>query len=332
MIFRNPLVLLLLPISAAALLYFFKKRDISSSIKFSAKGLTEARRITPRLRMKKALPYLSYLVISLFILALARPQKVSEEVKIHTEGIDIVLAIDSSGSMQAEDFTIARRRENRLEVVKKVVVDFIRERKSDRIGMVTFAGRAYTVCPLTLDYDWLIENLKRVKIGAIEDGTAIGSAIASSLNRLEDTEAKSKIIILLTDGINNAGKIPPLTAADAAAALGIKIYTIGAGTKGPVPYPMRGPWGKIVYQNIEIKIDDDMLKKIADTTGGKYFRATDTKSLVGIYEEINRLEKTQIEETGFTRYEELFGCFLSPGLLLLLLQVFLSNTALRKLP
>jgi Ca-activated chloride channel family protein len=234
--------------------------------------------------------------------------------------------------MLAEDFTIAGRRYNRLEVVKGVVEDFIKKRTSDRIGMVAFAAHAYTVCPLTLDYDWLAENLKRVRIGSIEDGTAIGSAISSSLNRLRTTEAKTKIIILLTDGVNNAGKISPVTAAEAAGALGIKIYTIGAGTKGLAPYPMRGPWGQIVYQDVKIEIDEDTLKKIAEKTGAKYFRATDTKSLREIYSEIDLMEKTPIEEIGFMEYKELFSKFLLTGLAFLLLELVLSNTILRKLP
>ena len=268
----------------------------------------------------------------LLVLALARPRVPLEEARIQTEGIDIILTIDCSSSMLAEDFKIAGRRENRLEVVKKVVENFIKERKSDRIGIITFAVRAYTVCPLTLDHQWLIKNLERIKIGAIEDGTAIGSAISSSLNRLKDTEAKSRIIILLTDGINNAGRISPLTAAEAATALGIKIYTIGAGVKGLAPYPMRGFWGETVYQNVKIEIDETMLKEIARVSGGKYFRATDTKSLEEIYKEIDALEKTPVEETGFQEYKELFPVFLMLGLILLMSEIILSNTILRKLP
>lgn len=270
--------------------------------------------------------------MALFLLGLARPRIPLQETKIHSEGIDIVLAIDCSGSMLAEDFKIGGRRQNRLEVVKTVVEEFVQKRESDRIGMIAFAARAYTVCPLTLDYNWLIKNLERVKIGAIEDGTAIGSAISSSLNRLTSTEAKSKIIILLTDGINNAGKISPWTATEAAQALGIKIYTIGTGTKGLVPFPVQGFWQKTVYQNVKIEIDEEMLKKIADETKGKYFRATDTESLRKIYKEIDSLEKTLVQEVGFQEYKELFPYFLIPGLLFLILEVVLSNTALRKLP
>jgi Ca-activated chloride channel family protein len=198
--------------------------------------------------------------------------------------------------------------------------------------LVAFAARAYTVCPLTLDYDWLIRNLQRVNIGSIEDGTAVGSAIASSVNRLKDTPAKSKIIILLTDGINNVGNIPPLTSAKIAKALGIKIYTIGVGSKGFVPYPVKTFWGEVVYQNVQIEIDEEILKNIAQETGAKYFRALDTQSLEEIYKEIDKLEKTPIQESGFQQYRELFSLFLWAGLSILILEVILSNTILRKIP
>ncbi len=331
MTFRDPWVLSLLLV-LGVLIYFLRTRETSSSIRFSSGDLFRDFRPTVKTALSRNLIYLRAAAAAFFVLALARPQTPLEETEIHTEGIDIVLAIDSSGSMLAEDFKIGGQRKNRLEAVKGVVEDFIRMRKSDRIGMVAFAARAYTVCPLTLDYDWLIENLKRVKIGVIEDGTAIGSAISSSLNRLKDTEAKSKIIILLTDGINNTGAISPLTAAEAAKALGIKIYTIGAGSKGRAPYPMQDVWGNIVYQNVEIEIDEDTLKEIAGVTGGLYFRATDTESLKDIYKEIDSLEKTPVEEKGFQEYKELFSNFLILGLLFLSVEVILSNTLLRKIP
>jgi len=248
------------------------------------------------------------------------------------EGIDIVLAVDASSSMRAMDFELKGRRVDRLEAVKNVVLDFIRERVNDKIGMIAFSGFAYTVCPLTLDYDWLIENLKRVEIGDIEDGTAIGSAISSSLNRLKETQAKSKIIVLLTDGVNNAGKIQPLTAAEAAKALGIKIYTIAAGTDGYVPYPVPAIGGRTVYRNVAIEVDEEILKEIARLTGGKYFRAADTESLKEIYDEIDALEKTRVEFTGLREYKELFPLFLWPALALLITEIILGNTILRKLP
>ena len=331
MIFKDFWVLFFIPI-AFILAYLFKNRRASASIRFSSGELIKEAKSTWRVYFSNNLIYFRLAAIVLFLLAIARPRVPLEEAKIETEGIDIVLAVDCSGSMLAEDFTITGKRLNRLTVVKRVVEDFIRNRKSDRIGMVAFAARAYTVCPLTLDYDWLIQNLERVEIGAIEDGTAVGSALGSSLNRLKDTKAKSKIIILLTDGVNNTGKISPLTAAEAAKALGIKVYTIGAGRKGLVPYPVQDFWGRKVYQNVEIDIDEDTLRKIAQETNAKYFRATDTESLKKIYRAIDDLEKTPIEEKGFQEYRELFGLFLIAGLIILILEVILSNTILRKLP
>ena len=331
MIFKDAWVLLFIP-ATILLIYFLKKKDILSSIRFSSGELVKDSNPTLKLLLAKNLFYLRIIVVILFILALARPRIPLEETKIQTEGIDIVLAVDCSGSMLAEDFKIGSKRQNRLEVVKNVVKDFIGERKSDRIGMIAFAARAYTVCPLTLDYDWLITNLVRVEIGAIEDGTAVGSAISSSLNRLKDTQAKSKIIILLTDGVNNAGRVSPLTAAEAAKALGIKIYTIGVGSKGLVPYPITNVWGQKVYQNVEIQIDEEVLTKIAETTDGLYFRATNTETLQEIYDEIDALEKTAVEESGFQQYQELFFRFLVLALVSLMLEIVLSNTYLRKLP
>jgi Ca-activated chloride channel family protein len=197
---------------------------------------------------------------------------------------------------------------------------------------VVFGSRAYTAAPLTLDYPWLLENLERVHIAMVEDGTAIGSGIMASLNRIKDTKAKSKIIILLTDGRNNAGRISPLMAAQAARALKVKIYTIGAGTKGLAPYPVKDGFGNTVYRPVKIDIDEDTLKKIAERTGGRYFRATDSKSLKEIYDEINKLEKTEIKEKGYRNIKELFYFFLIPGLIILLLEIFLSNTVFRTVP
>lgn len=331
MLFKDAWLLLALPL-VIILVDFLKRRDRASSIRFSSAELIKKARPTLRLTLSKKLVYLRVVTIVLLVLALARPRISLEQTKIETEGIDIVLAIDCSSSMLAEDFKLEWKRQNRLKVVKKVVKDFIRARKSDRIGMVAFAARAYTVCPLTLDYDWLIKNLERVEIGAIEDGTAIGSGLSSSLNRLKETQAKSKVVVLLTDGVNNTGEISPLMAAEAAKALGIKIYTIGAGSKGLAPYPMKGPWGQTVYRHIRNVIDEESLKKIARETNGEYFRATDTESLRDIYRKIDLLEKTVVEEIGFQQYEELFSRFLILGLALLMLEMILSNSILRKLP
>jgi len=263
---------------------------------------------------------------------MARPQKGVEESKLVSEGIDIVLAIDVSGSMQAEDFQLAGERHNRLYVVKNVVRDFIKGRQNDRIGIVVFAGRPYTLCPLTLDYGWLMQNLDRAQIGMLEDGTAIGSAIATGLNRLRASTAKSKVLILLTDGRNNTGKISPETAANLSKTLNVKIYTIGAGTKGTAPFPALDFFGNKVYQPVKIEIDDESLAKIAQETGGKYFRATDTEKLRHIYGEIDKMEKTAIETPQYPEYREFYPYFLIPALVGFLTQLALANTRFRRLP
>ncbi len=331
MTFQNPWILILLPVAAAVLIYS-RKGERQPALRFSTGSLLSGLRSTFKLRLFKGIIILRMSALFLIIIALSRPQLMLQESRIETEGIDIVLAIDTSTSMLAEDFELGGKRENRLEVVKDVVDDFIKNRHSDRIGIVAFAANAYTVSPLTLDYGWLMQNLQRVKIGMIEDGTAIGSGISSALNRLKDTEAKGKVVILLTDGRNNAGNISPLTAADAARALNIKVYTIGAGSKGLVPYPAKDFFGNTVYRQVQIDIDDDTLKKIAEKTKALYYRATDTKSLRNIYDEIDKIEKTPIEEKGYTEYKELFHFFLIPALVLLIMEVILKNTVLRRIP
>jgi len=329
---HNPFVLILIPIAILLFLYKQKKQVSESGFKFSSGELVGRLKASFKLRLSQNLIYLRMLAVILLILALARPQSPVADSKIQSEGIDIVLAIDCSTSMLAEDFKLGGQRQNRVEVVKNVVKDFIMGRKNDRIAIVVFASRAYTVCPLTLDYGWLLDNLERVKSGLVEDGTAIGSGIATSLNRLKDSKGKSKVVILLTDGRNNTGKISPLTASEAAKALKIKVYTIGAGSKGPAPYPVKDFFGNTVYQPVQIDIDEDTLIKIADMTGAKYFRATDTESLRKIYKEIDGLEKTVIEEKGYLEYNELFNIFLILSLAFLFLDIVLSNTILRKIP
>jgi len=320
----------LLPLAVLPAIYAKIKKEPGARYPYAVflKGREGSWRITG----SRNLVILRVISLALIIFALTRPQAVLEDSRIDTEGIDIVLAVDCSTSMRAQDFTIAGKRFDRLEVIKKVIEDFIKSRQGDRVGIVAFSARAYTVCPLTTDYGWLLDNLARIKTGMIEDGTAIGLGIATSLNRLKNTKAKSKIIILLTDGVNNAGKISPLTAAEAARALGVKVYTIGAGTKDVVPYPVQDVFGGLAYQYVKIEIDEDTLAKIATLTGAKYFRATDTPSLKNIYQEINRLEKTKIEEKGYRQYRELFVLFLIPALILVLLEMILVNTVLRKIP
>lgn len=265
--------------------------------------------------------------------ALARPQGGLAESRVFTEGIDVMLAVDISSSMLAEDFTLDGERVNRLAAVKAVVADFISRRGGgDRIGLILFAARPYTQCPLTLDHGWLQRNLERAEVGMIEDGTAVGSALATAVGRLEASEAKSKIIILLTDGQNNAGKVRPQTAAEAAKALGYRVYTIGAGTRGMAPYPTRDFFGNPSYRPIQVDIDEATLREIATATGGRYFRATDTARLKEIYAEIDALEKTQHAGLHYKEYRELYPWLLIPGIVMLAGEAILSRTVLRVLP
>jgi Ca-activated chloride channel family protein len=248
-------------------------------------------------------------------------------------GIDIVLALDVSGSMQALDFRIDGRRVNRIEVVKSVVSQFIDDRPNDRIGLLAFAARPYLISPITLDHDWLMQSLERVTTAAgDEDGTAIGSAIAAGVNRLRTTAAKSKIVILLTDGMNNTGKISPSAAAEASRAMGVKIYTIGVGIRGLAPIPLRDQAGNVRVIMDKVDVDEKTLQMVADETGGKFYRATDTDSLREIYAEINRLEKTTQSVQKFERYDELYAWALIPAAGLLAIGLLLSHTRFRRLP
>ncbi len=262
--------------------------------------------------------------IALLIIALARPQEVNTERVINSEGIDIMLALDLSGSMRAQDLL-----PNRLAAAKEVATDFVKGRVADRIGIVVYAGEAYTQCPLTLDYDMIKRVLGSLVFDETNPGTAIGMGIASSLNRLRDSEAKSKIIILLTDGQNNSGDIDPLTAADLAISLGIKIYTIGVGTRGEAPVPAIDAFGRQVLVRQKVDVDDETLTKVADMTGGKYFRATDNESLKKIYAEISELEKTKVEIKQYYQYEEKYFPFLLAGIIILLLEFLLGKTRAR---
>jgi Ca-activated chloride channel family protein len=286
-----------------------------------------------RSRAGDLLTALSLGAFACFVIAEARPQLGRTITRTQASGVDIMLCIDVSTSMLAEDFSIGNQRAARMEAVKKVAQQFVEERPNDRIGIIAFAGRPYMVSPLTLDHDWLIKNLvERVQTGLVEDGTAIGSALATAENRLKDQEAKTKIIVLLTDGDNNAGKVMPVTAAEAAKALGIRVYTIGAGTRGMAPYPMTTPFGQTVYQNIQVEIDEDTLKKIASITNGQFFRATDTRSLQDIFGEIDKLEKTKIEVEKIAQYRDLFPWFLIAGISLLTVEILASQTIWRRLP
>jgi Ca-activated chloride channel family protein len=263
---------------------------------------------------------------------MAQPRLGSTLTRVQASGVDIMLVLDVSRSMLAEDFTIGNSRANRIDTVKVVTEKFIRSRPNDRIGIVAFAGRPYLVSPLTLDHDWLGANLDRLQVGLVEDGTAIGSALASAANRLKDKEAKTKLIVLLTDGDNNAGRVTPLTAAEAANALGIRVYAIGAGSNGMVPFPTQDVFGRTVYRPVEMKFQEEALKEIAAVTKGEYFRATDTKSLEKVFDSIDKLEKTKIEVEKFSQYRELFPWLLGIGLCLLAVELILSQTLWRRLP
>ncbi|MGE5279584.1 MAG: vWA domain-containing protein [Deltaproteobacteria bacterium] len=332
MLFRYPWILALLPLAIGFVVWQARRQHRRRGMTFPSGLLLADLPQTFKLRSARRLVWLRTLVYALALLALARPQGPAQQGTIHREGIDIVLVLDASTSMLAEDFQLKGLRVNRSDVVKDVVRDFVKERPDDRIGLVAFAGIAYTLCPLTLDHGWLLTHLERVTPGMFQDGTAIGTALSVALNRLKDSRAKSKIIILLTDGINNAGEITPMTAAEAARALGVKIYTIGAGSRGPVPYPFQDIYGRVVYRQVLLEIDEASLKDIARVTLGEYFRATDTASLRRIYEAINKMEKVRFEEKGFEERQELFPLFLLPALVLIVLETVLKNTWLRVTP
>jgi Ca-activated chloride channel homolog len=275
---------------------------------------------------------LRWFALLLFITALARPQLGEGDTKVKASGIDIVIAIDVSGSMAAEDFELKGQAVNRLTIARDVVGRFIEKRLSDRIGLVAFGAKAYIATPLTLDHPFLLQNLERMQLGMIEDGTAIGSAISASVNRLRDLKAKSKVVVLMTDGQNNSGKIPPITAAEAAEALGIRIYSIGVGTKGLARIPYVNVFGQKGYVEQEVNIDEETLTEVARKTGGKYFRAQNTAGLLKIYEEIDKLEKTDADVKKYEHYRELFHWPVLGGLVILLLEIILANTVWRKLP
>lgn len=265
--------------------------------------------------------------ISLAIVAMARPQNLNVIQERFAEGVDIMMVLDTSTSMRAEDF-----RPNRFEAAKSVGAEFIQGRTSDRVGLIVFAANAYTQAPLTLDYVFLTQMLSEVEVGVIEDGTAIGTALAMAVNRLKDTEAKSKVVILLTDGQNNRGELSPETAAEVAKTLGVRVYAIGVGQHGEAPFVVDHPFAGRQRRMVPVEIDEEMLQAVADMTGGQYFRATNNRALADIYDQIGELEKTKIEERVYTDYEEKYPFFLIPGLLLLVLEVLLNTTLFRRFP
>jgi Ca-activated chloride channel family protein len=309
------------------------RRGPVAAIEFSDVGLAREVARTGRARAGGWLWLLPMLAGAFMIVGLARPQRAHSRTEVTANGIDIVLGLDVSGSMQALDFRIDGERVNRIAVVKSVVSKFIEERPSDRIGLIAFAAAPYLVSPLTLDHDWLQQNLERVNTAAgNDDGTAIGSAIAAGVNRLRTTNAKSKIMVLLTDGMNNTGKISPIAAAEAAKAMGVKIYTIGVGVRGMAPIPVHDQAGNVHLIMDKVDVDEKTLQTVADVTGGTFYRATDTDSLQKIYEQINRLEKTAHTVQKFEHQEELYSWALMPSVGLLGFGFLLQHARFRRLP
>lgn len=296
---------------------------------FSVSSLEGLKKIPPswKVRLRPLLLVLRLLGVALLVAALARPQSSNVTENINSEGIDIVLCLDVSGSMLARDF-----QPNRIEAAKKVAIDFVKNRPSDRIGLVIFAGESFTQCPITTDHAVLDNQIGKVSSGMLEDGTAIGMGLATSVDRLRDSKANSKVIILLTDGVNNTGLIDPLTALEIAKLYKIRVYTIGVGTQGMAPYPVPLPGGGVQMQEMKVQIDEPLLKKIAGETGGEYFRATDNSSLTNIYKQIDNMEKTKVEITSFRRYAELFFPLALAALVLLFMEIVLRYTVFRSLP
>lgn len=329
--FLQPEWLWLLALLPAVLLWRGRSGSVAA-VRYSSIGV--ARAVAKQTRSRAGdLAWMSAVLAAAFlILGLARPQRAQGHTEVSANGIDIMLGLDVSGSMQAMDFRIRGERVDRIDVVKSVVSKFIDERPDDRIGIVAFAGAPYLVSPLTLDHDWLRRNLDRVTVGGVDDGTAIGSAIATSVNRLRDSHARSRVIILLTDGMNNAGRISPLAAAEAAKTLGVKVYTIAVGVRGEAPIPVKDEFGNIRLVMAKVDVDEKTLQSIATLTGGAFYRATDTDSLKEIYDQINRLEKTAQVTHRFEHYEELYRWALFPAIALLGLGFGLEHTRFRRLP
>lgn len=325
--FAYPWILYFLLLLPLIFYIYWRRKDISSpTIIFSSLQMFGEAPRSLREKLAHLPAILRVLALAFLLVAFARPQTFSSGENIYTEGIDIAMVLDISGSMLAEDF-----KPNRLDAAKKVIDDFIKGRTTDKIGLVIFSGESFTQCPLTIDYSVLRNLLKDIHSGMIQDGTAIGNAIANGVNRLKDSKAKSKVMILLTDGVNNAGEIDPVTSAQIAQQFGIRIYTVGVGTMGEAPYPFQTPFGKR-YQMVPVEIDEALLKQISNITGGKYFRATNNRKLVEIYEEIDRLEKTRVEVTSYRQAKELYFNWAFAGFILLLFEFGLSRTYLRKLP
>lgn len=327
--FANPgyfWALILVPI--LIVWYVLRYRNQKPALQFSSISLLKKYRKTFRQRMYPLLFVLRLVALICLIIAMARPQSKLSRQEMKVEGIDIVLAMDVSGSMLAEDF-----KPNRLEAAKKVAGNFIKGRNSDRIGLVEFAGEAFTQTPLTIDHNVLLSQLDKVKSGVIEDGTALGDGLATAINRIKDSKAQSKVIILLTDGVNNQGSVDPKSAAEIAALYGIRLYTIGLGTRGMAPYPFRTPFGGVQYQNVPVEIDEELMTEMAQSTdGGQYFRATNKKSLENIFSEIDKMEKTKIDVTQYNQTKDEYLLFLMIGFMLLGLEIIFGLIYFRTTP
>lgn len=324
--FAQPAFLWLLAIVPGMIAwYIWKQKNTHASFNVSALKPFEEAGSTFRNWLRHFLFALRILAVTLLVIVIARPQTTDRFQNVTTEGIDIILTLDISGSMLARDF-----KPDRLEASKNVATEFISGRPYDRMGLVVFSGESFTQCPLTTDHAVLINLLREIKSGMIEDGTAIGNGLATAISRIKDSEGKSKVIILLTDGVNNRGEIAPETAADIAKTFGIRVYTIGVGTQGMAPYPVQTPYG-MQYQNMPVEIDEDVLQHIASNTGGRYFRATDNDKLLQVYEEIDQMEKSKIDVRQFTRKEEQFLIPALTAFILIALEILLRSALMKNI-
>lgn len=318
-------LLALLPLMVAW--YLWRGRRSSAALKISGFENLDERISSSRVWLRHLLFVFRLLVVTLIIVVLARPQSSNQWEQVTTEGIDIVMCMDVSGSMRAMDF-----KPNRLEAAKDVGIEFVNARPNDRFGLVVFAGEAFTQCPMTTDRAVVVNFLKDIDFGVIEDGTAIGMGLATAVNRIKESKAVSKVIILLTDGVNNRGDVGPVTAAEIAASFGIRVYTIGVGSQGNAPIPVQDMFGRMVTRNMPVEIDEAVLNKIADTTDGEYFRATDNNKLREIYQKIDEMEKTRLDVKQFSKKKEEYFPFLLAALILLLSEILLRYTLLRTIP
>ncbi len=328
MFFEYPKLLWLLVIPALLVLHYIylelAQRHPHLRVSTSVPWMVRGRSV---MSVVRHIPFvLRIFALSMVVVAIARPRSSQQMERIDTEGIDIILAMDVSTSMLARDLT-----PDRINASKDIAIEFISQRPSDRMGIVVFAGESFTQCPLTTDRATLINLMKEIQTDIIEDGTAIGNGLATAVARMKDSDAKSRVVILLTDGVNNRGEISPQMAAEIAKTYGIRVYTIGVGKEGMAPYPVMTPWG-VEIQNVKVEIDEDLLSEIAESTGGRYFRATDNTKLAEIYSEINKMEKARTTIDSFPVYKELFGMYALLALLALMLEVFMNWFVIRRLP